>query len=509
MNKFRRFISIVVLCMATCTICAQNEVSLVVSGEGKNKEEATFNALRSAIEQAYGTFVSANTTILNDQLVADEIVSLSSGNIKKYEYVSENKMPDGNTFVMLSATVSIDKLVTFAESKGMTAELKGGLFAMNLKKMEFDKKAEEKAVENLCKQLEVMLPTLFDYEIMLGEPEKVIDKKKIDDIDDGILYKLIKSSNHLKIYYDSLKYRDSLKSRLYNYGYDDRWPREETKTLISESGLIVSIPVKIKASPNSNFAVFINTLIDELSAISLSDNDIENAKKTNGNVFIIETKDLFEYFIAKKFKESLIRLGCTVNVDHFSYSKSRDILPKFYWREESSKTTFTIIGWDEYRRFFGDQKMDSLNLIFTSILNDMGVSYEWSSEGRSPSKSEFIFKKTSFRMRSNKSIEMLQSTLFVHFLNVLYHIVIVDDLGEYEIATCFRGENEIQEGRDLYAQKSVFYSDYRASIRNSGSGYFLSFLDNLYEGMLIYKKEEISKINNITVRGSATTGNKE
>ena len=84
MNKFRRFISIVVLCMATCTICAQNEVSLVVSGEGKNKEEATFNALRSAIEQAYGTFVSANTTILNDQLVADEIVSLSSGNIKKY-----------------------------------------------------------------------------------------------------------------------------------------------------------------------------------------------------------------------------------------------------------------------------------------------------------------------------------------------------------------------------------------------------------------------------------------
>ena len=145
MDKMKKIVTIVVLCMATCTLWAQNEVNLVVSGEGKNKEEATFKALRSAIEQAYGTFVSANTTVLNDKLVADEIVSLSSGNIKKYEYVSENKMPDGNTFVTLSATVSIDKLVSFAESKGMEAELKGGLFAMNIKKMEFDKQAEEKA----------------------------------------------------------------------------------------------------------------------------------------------------------------------------------------------------------------------------------------------------------------------------------------------------------------------------------------------------------------------------
>lgn len=175
MDKMKKIVTIVVLCMATCTLWAQNEVNLVVSGEGKNKEEATFKALRSAIEQAYGTFVSANTTVLNDKLVADEIVSLSSGNIKKYEYVSENKMPDGNTFVTLSATVSIDKLVSFAESKGMEAELKGGLFAMNIKKMEFDKQAEEKAVENLCKQLETMLPTLFDYEIKVEEPKTYSD----------------------------------------------------------------------------------------------------------------------------------------------------------------------------------------------------------------------------------------------------------------------------------------------------------------------------------------------
>ena len=201
MEIMKKLMIIVALCMGTCTLWAQNEVSLVVSGEGKDKEEATFKALRSAIEQAYGTFVSANTTVLNDQLVADEIVSLSSGNIQKYEYVSENKMPNGNTFVTLSATVSIDKLVSFAESKGMEAELKGGLFAMNIKKMAFDKQAEEKAVENLCKQLETMLPNIIDYEIELENPKKT---SEIDEDLYEVSFKVqpIISGINREIFYD-------------------------------------------------------------------------------------------------------------------------------------------------------------------------------------------------------------------------------------------------------------------------------------------------------------------
>ena len=49
-------------------------VTLVTSGTGANKEEATNNALRSAIEQAYGTFVSSNTQLVNDEITRDEIV---------------------------------------------------------------------------------------------------------------------------------------------------------------------------------------------------------------------------------------------------------------------------------------------------------------------------------------------------------------------------------------------------------------------------------------------------
>jgi hypothetical protein len=45
--------------------------------------------LRSAIEQAFGAFISSKTEILNDNLVKDEIVSVSNGNIQKFEVLSE------------------------------------------------------------------------------------------------------------------------------------------------------------------------------------------------------------------------------------------------------------------------------------------------------------------------------------------------------------------------------------------------------------------------------------
>ena len=43
---------------------AQDEITLMVSADGVTKAEATKSALRSAIEQAYGAFVSSNTSIL-------------------------------------------------------------------------------------------------------------------------------------------------------------------------------------------------------------------------------------------------------------------------------------------------------------------------------------------------------------------------------------------------------------------------------------------------------------
>ena len=142
-----------------------NEVTLVVSGDGTTKEAATHSALRSAIEQAFGTFVSANTSILNDELIKDEIVSVSSGNIQKYIELSSAILPDGNTSVTLQATVSIGKLISYTQNKGYQCEFAGQTFAMQLKLDRLNYTNAEKAIDHLIDQLKPLIPNMFDFRL--------------------------------------------------------------------------------------------------------------------------------------------------------------------------------------------------------------------------------------------------------------------------------------------------------------------------------------------------------
>ena len=180
---------------------SKDEVTLVVSADGATKDDATKVALRSAIEQAYGTFVSANTQILNDELVKDEIVTVSNGNIKEYEELASVVLPNGNQSVTLKATVCISKLVPYAKSKGASTEFAGATFAMNLKMYELNKRNERNVLENLLTQLKDLIPLCYDPTLTIAEPEVKEDycnmKFKISYRPNEnflILYKLVTST---------------------------------------------------------------------------------------------------------------------------------------------------------------------------------------------------------------------------------------------------------------------------------------------------------------------------
>ena len=148
-----------------------NEVTLVTSGEGQTENEAVNEALRSAIEQAYGVFVSANTDILNDELVKDEIVTVSSGNIHSYKKLGCVEQANGNKNVSVEATVSVSNLVSFAQSKGASCEFAGAVFGANLKLINLNKTNAEKAIEHLYTSLESVAATMYDYEVEVGQPK--------------------------------------------------------------------------------------------------------------------------------------------------------------------------------------------------------------------------------------------------------------------------------------------------------------------------------------------------
>lgn len=181
--KTSRFTLITCFCMCfVFSLLAQQggndvngkSVTLMAFGTADNEEEAIKIALRSAIEQTYGTFVSANTQIVNDNLIKDEIVSVASGNIENYSLISSEKDSDGKTSVSVKATVSIGKLVQFAQGKGSSAELAGGTFMMNVKIRELNKKNESEALSYMfSKILKMCELNILDYKITPGNPKLV------------------------------------------------------------------------------------------------------------------------------------------------------------------------------------------------------------------------------------------------------------------------------------------------------------------------------------------------
>lgn len=148
------------------------EVSLVTSGEGVTKDAATASALRSAIEQSFGVFVSANTTILNDDIVRDEVATVASGNIKSYKVLSCVQNNAGIYNVSVNAVVSIGKLISYAKAHGSSTEFAGQTFVMEIKMRELNKKNEYEALQNLLVQLE-LLPGVFDGVVTANEPRQI------------------------------------------------------------------------------------------------------------------------------------------------------------------------------------------------------------------------------------------------------------------------------------------------------------------------------------------------
>ena len=78
----KKLIIIIYLCLSHKIIIAQKEIT--VTGNGKTCTDAKNDALRNAINNAYGSLIYSSTEITNEKLISDDINMLTSGNILKY-----------------------------------------------------------------------------------------------------------------------------------------------------------------------------------------------------------------------------------------------------------------------------------------------------------------------------------------------------------------------------------------------------------------------------------------
>ena len=150
------------------TIFAQDVVLIVSSGDGPTKDQATTAALRNAIEQAYGAFISSNTQFLNDELIQDEITSVAQGNIQEYSIISSIETKNGYN-VTTKSTVSLGKLTSFAESRGGSITINGSSFYRNLLIEEFYDTNEHKAIEDFIDS-RLKSVQVWDFKLFSKEP---------------------------------------------------------------------------------------------------------------------------------------------------------------------------------------------------------------------------------------------------------------------------------------------------------------------------------------------------
>ena len=140
------------------------EIKMVSTGQGTTEDEATKIALRTALEDAFGTFISSSAKIENDVLVSDEIVSLTQGNIKEYNVVNSSQLANGLYSVTVESVVSLNELATYCQNKGMSISFSGKVFGMELKRIEFDRRNEIKILKNLAQQIILMPSNLYNFE---------------------------------------------------------------------------------------------------------------------------------------------------------------------------------------------------------------------------------------------------------------------------------------------------------------------------------------------------------
>ena len=210
---------------------AEKNIMITASGRGKSKEDAKRAALRSTIDQVIDVFFPSKSELLKDRYIKDQIIAAGNGNIKSYTLLKESQLPDNSWSLTLKAEVSVTKIASFIEAKGISTEFNGGIFAMNIKQQLLNEQSEIKAINEMIDLIQKQMESSFDFTINSGEP---------------------KSAD------------------------------EESKNWI--------IPITVTAITNKNIDFCASHCIKTLQSLSLSDEEVSNYKNLNKAIFNVVVK---------------------------------------------------------------------------------------------------------------------------------------------------------------------------------------------------------------------------
>ena len=149
-------------------VAGEGEKKVITSGYGKNPDEALTQALRNAVEEAVGTYMTSTTRIENDDIIEDKILSLSRGFIKDFKKLSEMKV-EGETKVTVAVIVTKTQILETLKASGIKVKVAGKKMFQQFASFDRQMEDEYKLIYDLLKDLPKEGP--LDYEVeVLGQP---------------------------------------------------------------------------------------------------------------------------------------------------------------------------------------------------------------------------------------------------------------------------------------------------------------------------------------------------
>ena len=136
------------------------------------------------------------------------------------------QIPDGGYAITLKASVSVSKLTSFCESKGISVEFNGSLFTLNVNQQILNEENENKSIQNLLITLKKIIENSLDYNI--------------------------KADNPISISNDNVSWY---------------------------------IPLTISFSINENFSLFNNYIVNTLRGLAMPSNEVDNYKALGKKIY--------------------------------------------------------------------------------------------------------------------------------------------------------------------------------------------------------------------------------
>lgn len=113
--KLSKKLLVLIVCFSLITIpaftfCDEPEKieKVIVTGVGIDADKAKQNAIRNAVEQVVGSYISSDTMVKNNTVLKDKVLGYSGGYVKDIKVLSQEKTDDNLGNYILNSLAHFD-----------------------------------------------------------------------------------------------------------------------------------------------------------------------------------------------------------------------------------------------------------------------------------------------------------------------------------------------------------------------------------------------------------------